>query len=80
MSNPVRIPVFVELYGEAHHGLHGFVGEGEFHEDLFVSAGEGTCNFQAFSFTGCQPHLKRSQYGIQLSGLGESGEKNGGWE
>ena len=52
------IPVFVKLYGKSSHGLHCFVGDCHFHNNLIIFPGKCTRQFQAFSVFSQKPCLQ----------------------
>lgn len=47
--------VFVELYREACHGLHGFISQVHFHVNLSGSSRKRSLNLQTFALIGRQP-------------------------
>ena len=56
----MAVPVFVELYGEPAHLLHGAVGEGELHEGLAGLPAEGSGDLQSLTLLRRQPDLQHS--------------------
>ena len=61
------VPVFVELYGEATHLLHGAVGEGELHEGLVRLPAEGAGDLEPLTLLCRQPNLQHSSTIISTS-------------
>ena len=63
------VPVFVELYGEAAHLLHGAVGEGELHEWLVRLPAEGAGDLQSLTLLRRQPNLEQHNHQHAASAL-----------